>query len=227
MYESVRKDVFFEGQVMKRLIYGTLAVFAAVGSLCFAAPEPAVVQGEGNWTVDVRFEHPQQIMVQVWPDKKPERFWYVIVTLTNETGKDVEFYPKCELMTDTFRITPAGKDVAEKVFDLIKKRHRSRYPFLESIERTSNKILQGRDNAKDIAIIWPDFDPGAKAIKLFISGLSNETAVVEDPVAKDENGQPLKIYLRKTLELSYKVPGDPAKRSDTKLRYEGKQWVMR
>ena len=59
------------------------------------------------------------------------------------------------------------------------------------------------------------------------TGLSNETAVIDHPVAKDQAGRPKKVYLRKTLELSYNLTGDPAFRSDARLIFNGKRWVMR
>ncbi|OHB74864.1 MAG: hypothetical protein A2Z25_08415 [Planctomycetes bacterium RBG_16_55_9] len=177
--------------------------------------------------MDVEFTHPQQIVLEHGSDKQPARFWYVILTLTNNTGQDVSFYPKCDLLTDTFHIVPAGKSVTPAVFEHIRKRHEKRYPFLELLDKAGNKILQGEDNAKDIAIIWPDFDLQAKNIKLFITGLSNETAGVNHPVALDETGQPVKVYLRKTLELSYDLKGDSALRSSVSLVYKEKHWVMR
>jgi hypothetical protein len=158
-------------------------------------------------------------------------------TLTNKTNHDVDFYPKCELMTDTFEIIPAGEGTSAAVFEQIKRRHQGRYPFLESQDTAGNKILQGEDNMKDIALIWPDFDsprlseskPGAQAkgIKVFIAGLSNETVAIDHPTAKDQTGKPVKVYLRKTLELSYKLRGDATFRSDARLIYEGQRWVMR
>jgi hypothetical protein len=151
----------------------------------------------------------------------------MILTITNNTGKDVGFYPKCDLMTDTFQIVPAGKSVTPAVFERIRARHRTAYPFLEPLDQAGSKILQGEDNAKDIAIIWPDFDLRAKSIKIFITGLSNETAVVDYPVPTDTPGGPNKVYLRKTLELSYDLRGDPAIRSSVSLVYKGKRWVMR
>ncbi len=212
---------------MKAFVYGTLAVWAVMGCVCLAAPEPAIVPGPDDWTVDVTFEHPQQIMLQLGGDSKPRRFWYTIVTLNNKTNRDVDFYPKCDLMTDTFQITPAGKDTPAVVFKQIKRRHRRRYPFLEYLEKAGNKILQGEDNTKDIAIIWPDFDAQAQSIKVFITGLSNETAVIEHPVAKDKMGKPVKVYLRKTLELSYNIRGDAALRSGGDVVYKGERWIMR
>jgi hypothetical protein len=211
---------------MKGIIYGTFAFLMAAATICFAAPEPAIVPGPRDWTLDVTFEHPQQIELRT---EKGElrRFWYTIITLTNKSGRDVAFYPNCELMTDTFHILPAGKSAPAGVFQGIKRRHRRKYPFLEALEGSGNKMLEGEDNAKDIAIIWPDFDKQVKNIKVFITGLSNETAVIDHPLAKDATGEPVKVYLRKTLELSYALRGDAALRSYAKLSYKGKRWIMR
>jgi hypothetical protein len=212
---------------MKRhLLYGTVLA-AAVATLCVAAPQPAVVQRAGQWTLEVRYEHPQQ-MVMPWGPQGETRYWYMIVSVTNHTGRDVEFYPKCDLLTDTFQIVPAGRGVTPAVFAAIKQRHQSRYPFLEPLETAGNRILQGEDNARDIAIIWPDFDTQALGFKVFMTGLSNETAVVPHPVALDAaGGKPVPVYLRKTLEVTYALRGDPALRSSVEVVYKGQDWVMR
>lgn len=212
---------------MKNLVYRTFTVWMIMAYICLAAPEPAIVQGPGLWTLDVTFEHPQQMVLQSGPQGNLRRFWYTLITLTNKTNDDVEFYPKCELMTDTFQIIPAGRNVPPVVFEQIKRRHRDKYPFLEPLEKAGNRILQGEDNAKDIAIIWPDFDLQAKNIKIFITGLSNETVAIDHPIAKDKMGEAVKVYLRKTLELSYSLRGDPALRSDVGIAYKDKRWIMR
>jgi hypothetical protein len=212
---------------MRGFIWGRLWIFAVLVCLCSAAPQPAVVPGPDVWTLDVQFEQPEQITFRAGNYEQPERFWYIILTLTNNTARDVDFYPKCELMTDTFEIIPAGYRVPPAVFEQIKNRHHAKYPLLESLESAGNKILQGADNAKDVAVIWHDFDAKAKNITLFISGLSNETAVFDHPVARDDAGKPVKVFLRKTLELSYKLGGDPAFRPDVKLLFAGNSWIMR
>jgi hypothetical protein len=212
---------------MKRFFCGVAGIWAFLACVCLAAPEPAIVPAPGQWTVNVEFTHPQQIVLPHGPDGRPVRFWYTIVTLTNRTGQDVEFYPKCDLMTDSFQIAAAGRFVSPLVFDQIRQRHKARYPFLERLDKTGNKILEGEDNVKDIAIIWPDFDTQAKSIKIFITGLSNETVVVPHPVSKDAAGEPVKLFLRKTLELNYALRSDANLRSDTSLVYGGKRWIMR
>jgi|SRR4030042_1576753 hypothetical protein len=211
---------------MKRIIYGTFVFLMAIAFMCLAAPEPAVVPGPRDWTIEVTFEHPQQIMVQMEKGGQ-KRFWYTIVTLTNKSGQDVDFYPICDLMTDTFNIIPANKSTPAGVFEQIKRRHQRKYPFLEALDKAGNKMLEGEDNAKDIAIIWPDFDEQVKNMKFFITGLSNETAVIDHPIAKNAAGEPVKVYLRKTLEISYSISGDAALRSYAKLTYNGKRWIMR
>jgi hypothetical protein len=213
---------------MKAIGLNVLLVLVCVlVGLCSAAAKPAIVSGRGEWTVDVKFEHLRQVEVHFQGERQPRRYWYIILTLHNKTGRDVEFYPQCDLMTDTFQVLPVGKSMPSVVFDCVKAQNYSTYPFLEPLEDTSNRILQGEDNVKDIVIIWPDFDTKAKGVRIFVTGLSNETAVVRHPVLKDDMGRAKKIFLRKTLELSYKIGGDPEFRSETRVRFQNKRWVMR
>ena len=162
-----------------------LAVVLSATTLCYAYPEPAILAGLSDWTLEVAFDQPQQITVKLPTDPADapaKRFWYTIISLTNNSRQiDVPFYPDCELMTDTFQIVQAPKDSTRPVFEKIKLRHQGQYPFLEPIEFVGNKVLQGFDNTVDLAIIWPDFDEKAKNVSLFIAGLSNETVVLDHP----------------------------------------------
>jgi hypothetical protein len=208
-------------------MYLFFAVLLASCSTVLAAPEPTRAKLPSIWTVDVAFENPQQICVQIPGDSTGTRFWYMILTLTNDTGREVSFYPDIWLTTDTFQTVQASRDAREKVFAKIHARHKGRYPFLEPFEFVAEKILQGADNSKDLAVIFPDFDPCAKQISIFIGGLSNETAIVDHPTEKDTNGNPVKVVLKKTLELQYAIPGDPSQRDSQTLDFIGKRWVMR
>lgn len=209
---------------MKSMLKTAWAVVLLSAGLSLAAPKPAIVQGPLLWTAEATFEHLQQIVYQPTEQSKPRRFWYLILTVNNNTGRDVEFYPQCDLMTESFQILPAGKRVPQEIFEIVATLYRDKYPLLESLATADNRILQGEDNARDIALIWSDFDSAAKNIKLFITGLSNETAVVNAPGAGDTSQ---KVYLRKTLELSYHLKGDAAWRSNSDIAYQGHQWVMR
>jgi len=210
---------------MKRTIVIFMMLFVSYG---MAAPKPAVVQRNGQWTVDVRYSQPMQITVRLAGQQQPQRFWYTILTLTNNTiQEEIPLYLDCQIVTDTFKTVPAGKGVRKEVFDQIKAKHQGQYPFLESMDYKDNQLRKGADNTRDIVIIWPEFDPAAKQVSLFIAGLSNETATVKHPVAKDTQGKPAEVYLQKTLQLLYSNTTDSVLRSQAVLNPVRQDWVMR
>lgn len=159
---------------------------------------------------------------------KPQRFWYMIISLTNETAEnEVPFYPKFELVTDTFQILPAGLGEQKGLFELVKAKYQGSYPFLESLDFSDNLIRRGADNTRDFVIFWPDFDSAAKTVQFYLAGLSNETAAINHPIKVDAQGNPVRVYLQKTLQLTYSIGADPQLRQNASLRYEGQDWVMR
>ena len=214
---------------MKMRIWITMVLWIGLlAVLGLSGPRPSAVTEEGQWTLHIQYEHPVQISVKVLGQTQPQRFWYMIISLTNETTEDeVPFYPKCELVTDTFEIIPAGLGEKKGLFELIKAKHRGRYPFLESLDFTDNRIRRGMDNTRDFVIFWPDFDANAKSVQFYLAGLSNETTAINHPVQRDGQGNPLPVYLQKTLQLTYSIGADPHLREDVALRYEGQDWVMR
>jgi len=213
---------------MKTTVIFFIPLLLSGAILTIAAPKPAVVQGPREWTLDVVYDQPTQISLRLPGSAEPKRFWYLILSMTNNSPSgDQPFYPACELTTDTFQLIPAGKDVRTAVFEKIKLKHQGRYPFLESLDFVDHRILQGADNSRDIVIIWPDFDSAAVRISLFVAGLSNETAVIEHPIQKDTDGKPLKVYLQKTLHLQYSIRADKALRQDAGLNFVSQDWVMR
>lgn len=203
---------------MKKVAIITLIL--AIAALTIAYPTPSKAKRPGIWTLDTQVLQPQQIAVRL-PGQGVQRFWYTIVTVTNDSFDDVRAFPQAELMTDTFEIILAGQNVPGFVFDQIKQRHASSYPFLESLESFDRRVLQGDDNTRDIAIIWPQFDTNANNVKMFIAGLSNEIAKVTPPDSDEE------ILLRKTLQLDFSIGGDPARRGETAMNFEGRNWIMR
>jgi hypothetical protein len=211
-----------------RIVFYLATAVLAVSAVSFGYPEPKIVQKVGQWTLDVDYSAPEQIMLQLPNQKKPQRFWYIILSVTNETSlEEAELYPLCRLITDTFQVIDADKRVPIAVFNAIKRKHQGRYPFLESLDFKDHRVSRGEDNTRDFAIIWPDFDPKARQISLFVGGLSNETAIVEHPKLKDKVGQPKKIFLQKTLQLKYAVAGDEKLRSTVTMKKPKQSWVMR
>lgn len=160
---------------MKKQITVLLILVIGLSSGAGAAfPKPAVVQKVSQWTLTVKYETPEQITLRLPGKAAPERFWYIILTLTNESSQqEVPFFPACEMVTDNFEIIPAGMGVPKGVFDAIKLKHQGRYPFLESLDFEDNRVHFGPDNTRDVVIIWKDFNLKAKEVSLFIGGLSN------------------------------------------------------
>ena len=211
-----------------RIVFSFAALVLSISAVAAGYPKPKVVQKVNQWTLNVDYSAPEQITLQLPNQKTPQRFWYIILSVTNETLLDeTEFYPLCRLITDTFQVIPADKKVPTTVFETIKKKHQGSYPFLESLDFKDHRIASGEDNARYFAIIWPDIDPKARQVNLFVGGLSNETAVMEHPKLKDEDGSPKKIFLQKTLHLKYTIAGDEKLRSTVTMKEIKQNWVMR
>ncbi|MHC5162751.1 MAG: hypothetical protein ACYSO4_06495 [Planctomycetota bacterium] len=211
-----------------RMVFYLTVAALMLSAVAVGYPTPKVVQKIDQWTLKTVYSAPEQITLKLPNESTPKRFWYIVLTVTNEmTQEGVEFYPLCRLITDTFQVIPADKNVPTAVFDAVKRKHQGSYPFLESLDFKDHRVGRGEDNSRDFVIIWPDFDPKARQISLFVGGLSNETAVIEHPKLKDEDGAAKKIFLQKTLHLKYAVAGDEKLRSATKIKEIKKDWVMR
>jgi hypothetical protein len=195
--------------------------------LCLAAPEPAIVQGPNQWTAHIRFEPLRQMTLSTPLQLEPSRFWYTILSIENDTGSDIDYYPQADLLTDTLQLVPAGKAVPPEVFPLIKARHTGTFPFLEDLPITGTRILQGHDHARDFIVIWPDFDIMTHAVSLFFAGLSNETAVIDHPIAREQTGRPTKVFLKKTLQLDFSLWGASNLRRDEDIQFVASHWIMR
>ena len=204
-----------------------LLVLATVISAAplWAAPRPALVPPTGTWQLDFELHgEPQLIMIKLPGREKPQRFWYLLYTVTNNTRQDVDFYPQFDLLTDTFKLYHAGVKSRQAVFDAIAGLYRKTMPLLEPEEMISGRILQGQDNARDSVAIFEQFDPNATTAKIFVAGLSNETITVGLPTEQDGR---LAVLLRKTLELKYQVPGDRYNPQNKVMLYRQRQWIMR
>ncbi|MBN1435646.1 MAG: hypothetical protein JW936_01100 [Sedimentisphaerales bacterium] len=195
----------------------------------FAAPKPALVPQEGVWQLDIEFHgQPRQITITLPGDTQPRSFWYLPYTITNNTGQEVRFYPQFDLLTDTLRLYHAGEGVRRPVFEAIRQRYGNTIPLLEPESMVTGRILLGADNARDSVVIFPDFDPEATSVSIFIAGLSNENVTVPHPTTIDQRtGQAKQILLRKTLQLQYRIVGDAITPRQRVMLYHSMNWIMR
>jgi hypothetical protein len=191
------------------------AVLAAHQAAAF--PQPNVVPS--SWELDIKFDHPRVIVVQVPGQASPRVYWFVTYTVTNNSGADQNFIPELTLLTDAGDLLRANRNLPPAVYKAI--REELRNPLLRSPTEVVGKLLQGPDNAVDGVAIWPMPDHDVDRVTIFFSGLSGETHEVENPVSKET------VLLRKTLKLEYQTPGSVEQQPRKPWLFKGQEWVVR
>jgi len=194
-----------------------------------AVPEP--VNAPDSWELNFRYQDPQRVSVFLPGQAKPVVYWYMLYTVENATGHEVDFYPEFELVTDTLKVVRSEVGVSPEAYRAVQRR--SGDPLLVPPERALGRLLRGKDRARRSVAIWRDFDPKAKAFKIYVSGLSGEVKRLRnpsfDPTRPESKTNKRYFILRKTLEIGYKFPGAESTRSQTvpgRVR-DGQKWIMR
>lgn len=192
-------------------------------------PEPALAPS--SWMLQFRFQDPQRISVVEPGQAGPTVYWYMLYTVENATGAEVEFYPQFEIVTDSMQVVAGGAGVSPEAYRAIHRRAND--PALLPPEQIAGRILQGKDRARHGVAIWKDFDAKAKSFTVYAGGLSGEVMRWKNPAFNPEQKQGPKnqkyFLLRKTLAIPYTLPGSEASRpSSTPRRVaEDQKWVMR
>lgn len=187
---------------------GTAGVMTSVSSIQ-AAPQASVVPQ--TWELTFGAQPIERMIVD------GKTYFFVRYKVVNNTGKDVLFTPEFQLITETGQIIKAEAQ-ADKVYKKIKDLYRAQ--FMQSPIEILGKIRQGEDNAKEGVAIFTGVDTDARNFRVFISGLTGDTAEVTNPVTGK------KEILQKTLVLEYDLPGQAI---DINIQPQGKMpyWVMR
>ena len=215
-------------QIKKTAILAFVLFLTLLGT-ALAAPKPALVPPEGVWQLDIEFNgQPRQLTITLPGDTQPRSFWYLPYTIINNTGQEVRFYPQFDLLTDTLKLYHGGEGVRRPVFEAIRQRYGTAIPLLEPESMITGRILLGADNARDSVVIFPDFDPEAGSVSIFVAGLSNENVTVPHPTIIDERiNQPKQVLLRKTLQMHYRIVGDALNPQQRVMLYHSLDWIMR
>ncbi|MCH7924311.1 MAG: hypothetical protein IIC51_02120 [Planctomycetes bacterium] len=216
---------------MKRGILASAAlVFVSLlGGSATAAPQAQLVSMA--WQLDFEFHDPQRIDVALPGDSRPTTYWYVLYQVTNNTNREVDFYPSIQLVTDTLQVVSAGDTIPLRVYDAIARRHGREYPFFVPATEAAGRLLQGEENARASAAVFRNFDRTASSFTFFVAGLSGEIELIGNPAfdAKKEESteNPLSFLFRRTLAIKYDIPGDPVTRSGAVPQRRSREWVMR
>ena len=198
-------------------------------ALAGAAPRPAIAPT--SWELNFQFEEPQRITLTLPSHDHPTTYWYTIYTVTNETTREVGFFPTFNVLTDALEVIECGYGINPAVYDAIRTRHKKAYPFSFDPMKMYGTLNQGEDNARTSIIVFPEFKSRVNKFTLYVGGLSGEVAKVRnfafdrDKPNSDEN--PQFFFLRKTLSIEYDLPGDDRTRLSALPIRTKLEWVMR
>jgi len=203
------------------LLVSVLMLPVTTGLLAGMAPEPDPVST--RWQLDVE-PGPLRVMYVRTPDAEGA-YLYFTYSVTNNTGKDLEFVPSFELADSDGDVMLSGAGIPASVTKAILESLED--PFLQDQIDILGPIQQGRENAKHGLVIWslPDFD--TDELRLFGAGFSGETDSLElkDP----RTGKTKRLVFRKSLMLRYAVPGtiDVVSQGDKPFDLIEQRWIMR
>lgn len=182
-----------------------------------AAPEPEIVPS--SWQLHFKWGAPGVISVDLPTQSAPLLYGYLPYTVTNKTGEDRLYAPDIWVWTDAGELLQANRKVPPTAFTALKSHLRNE--LLESPAKIVGRLLQGEDNARDGAIMWPVGQNDVDLLRVFVGGLSGETKQIPNPAGGDP------IILRKTLSLEYETPGDKIHARMKPFILKGHKWVMR
>ena len=201
--------------------------------------DPNLIKGE-TWTFDFRFDHPQPLVVTT-PGGEKEVYWYLVYTVTSRAAKEKTYIPTFTLFSDTAVVRRAG--IFPTVFEAIKKNRKIR--FLENAVKMHGKVLPGDDNARTGVAIFAPLDRNTDRFTIFCEGLSGRY-IERCPkcggrrIRRSESEPHLKclacgstpadekvIRLRKTLAITYKLPGDKWWLNQDQVIFVSKKWTWR
>jgi hypothetical protein len=177
-------------------------------------------------------------------------YWYMIYTVTNNSGQDVDFNPDIvrvnEIETEataekaasnpqaapTIRTDPAIIGVDTKLYKAIADRHGKTYPFMVTPVKAIDRLLQGKDNARTSVAVFKDLDPRISHFTIYFGGLSGERIARNNPTydshrPADDKDNPKLFVLQKTLAMPYTLPGDVRTRRAAEPVLGKMTWVMR
>ena len=208
-----------------------LVAVCAASAATPASAQEVIPGAAGAWQLDIEFHDPQRVTLRLPGTAQGTTYWYVLYRVTNNTGKDVQFMPSAQLVTDTLDVVTAGDNTHPSVYKKIAALHKKEYPFFARPTNVSGLLLQGEENARTSALVFRTFDVEADSFSIHFSGLSGLIDRIANPAfdtnkpESDEN--PRSFMLRLTLALDYALPGDDTTRRSALPIRKNRHWEMR
>lgn len=195
------------------------------GTKAVAYPEPSIYPVA--WEFDFDYRTPRRIVVE-GRDGRPQAYYYMVYTVTNDSDEERLFLPVIEMVTDDGRIIEANRDLPNlmSVFNTIKKQVKSLN--LAAPQDMFGTLRLGEDQAKSSVAIWREPAAEMGTFHIYVGGLSGETvplAGIDGKPLQNADGRP--IVLRKTRQITLKVRGDEVRPGQDVVDELANDWVMR
>ena len=196
-----------------------------------AFPKPSVYPVA--WQLKFTHGVPKRIVVTAPGSNEPKAYWYMTFTVMNLTEEEQRFLPVFELVTSDGTVVRSDRNIPVNVFDEVRRRERNK--TIEPLERVTGRLLIGEDQARDSVAIFPEPTTRMGTFQIFVGGLSGETITLKNgeefkvtdwTKVSDEDRKGL-TFLRKTLQLTYQIPGDEIRPEEDQVIAKGEEWVMR
>ncbi|MDO8632148.1 MAG: hypothetical protein Q7R41_16820 [Phycisphaerales bacterium] len=221
-------EVSYGAMVRKRIFAVAGLALAIAGGGAWAAPKAGLIGR--SWELEVEFADPQRITIPL-PDGGEETYWYVIYRVINRTGRDVAFFPSFRIVTNTLQVVDGGDGVRPAVYDRIAALHRQQFPFFAPPAKITGTLLQGQENARESAAVFKTFNLEASSLTLYMTGfagrIDRQTNPAFDTNKPESDDNPRSFLFRRTLAVTYDLPGDPQTRASATPIRRNREWVMR
>jgi hypothetical protein len=205
-------------------------------------PQPSTFPA--SWELEFKFLDPQRIEVAPPGSDRPEVYWYIVYTVINPGPRAQRFFPMFQIVTEDLQVFDTDVGISPRVFEAIRGRHKITHKYLVEPTKVIGALLSGDDNARESVAIWRNIDLSIVSFKVYVAGLSGETQFVPNPgydpsrpeteLVRGPDGSQRKVAtnprhftLRKTLEISYTLPGSPAARPGVTPVRGQVRWIMR
>jgi hypothetical protein len=190
-------------------IYGVMGLALLATAALAVAEEPKPSPTPIAW--ELTFKPAPLERIQVDLGKGPETFWYMIYTVINETGQDVDFFPEVVRVSEIDGGAPEAVAAAKpeqglgmiidpalvgghpKIYEAIKQLYGKTRPFMVPPVEAIGRLLQGKDNARTSVFIFPELDARVTKFTIYFGGLSGEKVSIPNPkydprraIAKDK-----------------------------------------
>lgn len=200
------------------LLFALVMAMVPMSTTASGHPKPEVVPTRPELTFEPG-------PLRVFHDEDNDKwYWYMTYVISNYTGEDRIWAPTFILYTDRGEVLESGRGISRKAVNTIDAHLNEE--LLEAQYEIIGDLYQGEGNARQGLVVWPAARMDVNEMVVFVSGISGETAIVNDPLTGQEK------VLQKTLMREYLIPGNASAIGDEPIELHSDldrspRWIFR